>query len=65
MGLPDPEAINALNPAPDGDAAGRKIKIVLYGEEVIEKTVASSGACGRVYLPREWLGKAVKIIRME
>lgn len=43
----------------------RRIKFEVYGEEVLEKQVAGSGRVGRVYLPLEWLGKKVKIIRMD
>jgi putative transposon-encoded protein len=42
-----------------------KSKFELYGEEMIEKVVKLSGNSGRVYLPPEWVGKHVKIIRME
>lgn len=41
----------------------RKARIELYGEEVIEKTVSSSGNNGRIYLPVAWIGKKVKIVR--
>ncbi|HMK75822.1 MAG TPA: DUF2080 family transposase-associated protein [Thermodesulfobacteriota bacterium] len=42
-----------------------KSKFELYGEEMIEKVVKLSGNSGRVYLPPEWVGKHVKIIRIE
>ncbi|BEQ16342.1 DUF2080 family transposase-associated protein [Desulfoferula mesophila] len=41
-----------------------KTKFEGYGEEMIEKTVSQSGSSGRVYLPPEWVGKNVKIIRL-
>jgi len=41
-----------------------KTKFEGYGEEMIEKTVSQSGNSGRVYLPPEWVGKNVKIIRI-
>lgn len=44
---------------------GRKAKFEVYGEEMIEKEVKQSGNSGRVYLPPEWVGKHVKIIRIE
>ena len=34
-------------------------------EEMIEKEVKQSGNSGRVYLPPEWVGKHIKIIRIE
>jgi putative transposon-encoded protein len=42
----------------------REVKFNLYGEEVIHKKVTASGSCGRVYLPLAWVGKKVKIIRI-
>jgi len=43
----------------------RKSKFEVYGEEMIEKEVKQSGNSGRVYLPPVWIGKHVKIIRIE
>jgi putative transposon-encoded protein len=40
-------------------------KFEVYGEEMIEKEVKQSGNSGRVYLPPEWIGKLVKIIRID
>lgn len=42
-----------------------KSKFEVYGEEMIEKEVKQSGNSGRVYLPPEWVGKHVKIIRID
>jgi putative transposon-encoded protein len=42
-----------------------KSKFEVYGEEMIEKEVRQSGNSGRVYLPPEWIGKHVKIIRID
>ena len=42
-----------------------KSKFEVYGEEMIEKEVKQSGNSGRVYLPPEWVGKRVKIIRTD
>ncbi|MBW2441395.1 MAG: DUF2080 family transposase-associated protein [Deltaproteobacteria bacterium] len=41
-----------------------KVKFEIYGEEMIEKRVKSSGNSGRVYLPPNWVGHKVKIIRI-
>ncbi len=41
----------------------RKVKFEIYGEELIEKTVKSSGNSGRVYLPPEWIGTKVKVVK--
>jgi putative transposon-encoded protein len=42
-----------------------KVKFEIYGEEMIEKKVKSSGNSGRVYLPPNWIGHQVKIIRID
>jgi putative transposon-encoded protein len=42
-----------------------KVKFEIYGEEMIEKEVKLSGNSGRVYLPPDWVGHQVKIIRID
>ncbi len=42
-----------------------KVKFEVYGEEMIEKEVKSSGNSGRIYLPPNWVGHIVKIIKVE
>ena len=42
-----------------------KVKFEVYGEEMIEKRVKASGNSGRVYLPPNWVGHHVKIIRID
>ena len=42
-----------------------KSKFEVYGEEMIEKKVKLSGNSGRVYLPPNWVGHHVKIIRID
>lgn len=49
----------------DRDIAKSKVKFEIYGEEMIEKKVKSSGNSGRVYLPPNWVGHQVKIIRVD
>ena len=46
-------------------AAGSRVKFIIFGEEIIEKQVTASGNSGRVYLPPEWIGHRVKIIRID
>ena len=41
-----------------------KVKLEVYGEEMVEKVVKQSGNSGRVYLPPDWVGCRVKIIRL-
>lgn len=47
------------------DVPNSKVKFEIYGEEMIEKRVKSSGNSGRVYLPPNWVGHKVKIIRTD
>lgn len=42
-----------------------KTKFAVFGEEMIEKEVKSSGNSGRIYLPLEWVGKHIKVIRID
>ena len=49
----------------DNDIPRAKVKFEIYGEEMIEKKVKSSGNSGRVYLPPNWVGHQVKIIRID
>jgi putative transposon-encoded protein len=45
-----------------------RAKIVESSDEqrnMLEKAVRQSGNSGRVYLPPEWIGKHVKIIRID
>jgi putative transposon-encoded protein len=41
----------------------KKVKFEIYGEEMIQKTVNSSGNSGRVYLPPHWIGAKVKVVK--
>jgi putative transposon-encoded protein len=45
--------------------ARKESKFEVYGEEMLEKVVAKSGSSGRVYLPPDWIGKRVKVIRVD
>ncbi|HML86473.1 MAG TPA: DUF2080 family transposase-associated protein [Bacteroidales bacterium] len=42
-----------------------KVKFEVFGEEMLEKEVKLSGNSGRVYLPPDWVGHRVKIIRID
>ena len=42
-----------------------KTKFEVFGEEIIEKEVKPSGNSGRVYLPLDWVGMHIKIIRID
>ncbi|MFC1532823.1 DUF2080 family transposase-associated protein [Thermodesulfobacteriota bacterium] len=52
-----------MNSVPSEMVQGR-VKFEVYGEEMIEKEVKLSGNSGRVYLPPDWVGHRVKIIRV-
>jgi putative transposon-encoded protein len=45
--------------------AHKKVKFEVYGEEMLEKNVRASGNSGRIYLPPDWVGHLVKIIRID
>lgn len=40
-----------------------EVKVTAY--QVIEKAVKSSGNSGRVYVPKDWIGKKVKVFLLE
>jgi len=48
-----------------GERQRGKVKFEVYGEEMVEKAVKLSGNSGRVYLPPDWVGCRVKIIRID
>jgi len=47
------------------EEVSKKVKFEIYGEEMLEKEVKLSGNSGRVYLPPNWVGRHVKIIRTD
>jgi putative transposon-encoded protein len=47
------------------EAIQGSVKFEVYGEEMVEKEVKMSGNSGRVYLPPDWVGHQVKIIRID
>lgn len=36
----------------------------IHGHEVLEKEARPQSGVGRVYLPKEWVGETVKIVRV-
>ena len=42
-----------------------KVKFEVYGEEMLEKNVKVSGNSGRIYLPPDWIGHRIKVIRID
>ncbi len=50
-------------PSPKNEA--RMVKFEIFGEEMLEKRVQNSGRSGRIYLPPDWVGRRIKVIRIE
>ena len=42
-----------------------QMQVSMTAYEVIEKTVKASGNSGRVYVPKEWVGRKVKVMLLE
>ena len=42
-----------------------RVKFEIYGEEIIVKRVNPSGNSGRIYLPANWVGRQVKVVRID
>ena len=59
----DKKSKNALRPSSVREPG--KVKFEVFGEEMVEKMVKLSGNSGRVYLPPDWVGCRVKIIRID
>lgn len=47
------------------EAAHKMVKFEVFGEEMLEKEVKLSGNSGRIYLPPDWVGHRVKVIRID
>jgi putative transposon-encoded protein len=45
--------------------AHKMVKFEVFGEEMLEKRVKLSGNSGRIYLPPDWVGHRVKVIRID
>ena len=56
--------LEAIVARPADDGTSTKTEFRILGEEMIEKKVKTSGKTGRVYLPGHWVGRIVKIIRV-
>jgi putative transposon-encoded protein len=40
-------------------------QFTVQGHEMVEKVVKPAGNSGRIYLPPDWIGKRVKIVRID
>ena len=57
--------LKEISGKPEDPGKSLKAKFGLFGVEMIEKEVKPRGNTGRVYLPSGWVGKLVKIIRID
>jgi putative transposon-encoded protein len=53
------------NKADNSSIVHNKVKFEIFGEEMVEKIVKASGNSGRIYLPPDWVGHKVKIIKID
>ena len=60
-----PKENNRIDDESDNRTPNNKVKFEVYGEEMLVKDVKMSGHSGRVYLPPDWVGHKVKIIRVD
>ena len=54
---------NGCNEEKSGTLPRTEFRVL--GKVMIQKRVKTSGKTGRVYLPGDWVGKHVKIIRID
>ena len=57
--------LKEISGKPEDPGKSPKAKFGIFGVEIIEKEVKPSGNTGRIYLPLNWVGKNVKIIRID
>ncbi len=57
--------LKQISKKPEDPDKPPKVKFGVFGVEIIEKEVKPAGNSGRVYLPSDWVGKHVKIIRID
>jgi putative transposon-encoded protein len=57
--------LKEISAKPEDPGKSPKAEFRVFGEEMIEKKVKSIGNTGRVYLPLNWVGRLVKIIRID
>jgi hypothetical protein len=64
----EPEKEKKLSHSLHSQVSLNKFKFEVYGEEIISKEVKQSrnnGRNGRIYLPPGWIGKRIKLIRID
>lgn len=64
VGVSKSKATKSRLAAPKSKAKGR-VKIELHGKASIDRKVGTSGKTGRIYVPPEWIGHQVFVIRLD
>jgi hypothetical protein len=64
-GLKKEVGLKEIGGKPEVPGKSPKAKFVVFGQEMIEKEIKQCGKNGRVYLPPDWVGRQVKIIRID
>jgi hypothetical protein len=57
--------LKKISATPPDNGQYPKPKCGVLGVEMIEKEVKPKGNTGRIYLPSDWVGKLVKIVRID
>jgi hypothetical protein len=63
--IPAIKLANEATPATAAHDAGPLARFTISGSEVVQKRVAKSGQSGRIYLPLDWVGKNVAVVRLD
>jgi putative transposon-encoded protein len=50
---------------PDDEVAEKPIEMRMLGFEVIEKVAKPCATSARILVPREWIGKRVRAVRLD
>ena len=58
-------SLKGISGKPENPGKSPRTRFTIFGEEMIEKEIKTSGNSGRIYLPLDWVGKHVKIIRID
>ena len=55
----------AMTGTPDDEVAEKPIEMRMLGFEVIEKVAKPCATSARILVPREWIGKRVRAVRLD
>lgn len=64
MGVPKRKEMKYRVSAPKRNGENR-VKIEIHGKDSVDRKVGTSGKTGRIYLPPEWIGHQVFVIRLD